>query len=290
MPELPEVETVRCYLDQHLPGAVIAATALRRSDLRYPIPQKAVAGLVGGQLGRIQRRAKYLLLPVSAPGHPERAALVHLGMTGRLFVDPAGADEPEWRLHEHWRFLLRQPEGQRLWLRYVDARRFGALDVLQSDPDAGKALADHPLLAALGPEPLEAAFDANCLLRAAQNKRLATKLLIMDGKVVVGVGNIYANEALFRAGIAPQRPAAELAEDDAQRLVAAIQAVLHEAIAQGGSTLRDFVSGDESPGYFQQRLAVYDRQGEACQVCSTPIARSVLGQRATYWCPACQPK
>lgn len=289
MPELPEVETVRRYLDQRLPGAVIDATTLRRPDLRYPIPQEAVAALAGGALGPVQRRAKYLLLPVAAAGQPERAVLVHLGMTGRLFVDDAGQVEPEWRTHEHWRFLLTRPDGQQLWLRYVDARRFGALDVLHSDPAAEIALADHPLLAALGPEPLGEAFGAGTLLQAGHNKRVAIKLLIMDGKVVVGVGNIYANEALFRARIAPQRPAMRLTADDAERLVTAIVQVLHEAIAQGGSTLRDFVSGDESPGYFQQRLSVYDRGGEPCVQCQTPIARSVLGQRATYWCPTCQP-
>lgn len=283
MPELPEVETVRRYLDLHLPGSVVEATTLRRPDLRYPIPQAEVTALAGGELGAVERRAKYLLVPVAAAGQPERAVLVHLGMTGRLFVDEAGEAEPEWRTHEHWRFLLRKPDRSRQWLRYVDARRFGALDVLTGAP-----LDRHPLLASLGPEPLGDAFTPAVLAAAAAGKRVAIKLLIMDGKIVVGVGNIYANEALFRAGIVPQRPAGALSAAELERLVQCIREVLAEAIAQGGSTLRDFVSGDESPGYFQQRLAVYDRAGEPCVRCGQIVERGVLGQRATFWCAGCQ--
>jgi formamidopyrimidine-DNA glycosylase len=290
MPELPEVETVCRYLQLQLPGSTVTATVLRRPDLRYPMPQAAIAALPGRQLLGLQRRAKYILLATSArqPMATEQDApqtvLVHLGMTGRLFVhqDPQGA-EPEWRLHEHWRFALQGPNGQPLWLRYVDARRFGALDVLDTATQSS-----HPLLASLGPEPLGPAFDAGYLLSHCQGKRAAVKLVLMDGHVVVGVGNIYANEACFRAHIAPQCPAGQLTLADCQRLVAAVVDVLQEAIAAGGSTLKDFASGDESPGYFQQRLDVYDRAGQACHRCGGVIVRSVLGQRATFACSGCQ--
>lgn len=279
MPELPEVETVRRFLQAQLPGQRLTAVVLRRPDLRYPIPAAAVHALVGSEIGEIRRRAKYLLMDVG----PARV-LVHLGMSGRLFVDDS-LQPPEFRTHEHWRWGLDGPRG-RQWLRYVDARRFGALDVVQ----AGQG---HPLLDRLGPEPLEAAFSADHMLQLAQGRQVRVKQLLMDAAAVVGIGNIYASEACFRARISPLRPAGGLGRGHWQRLVTASKQVLQNAIAAGGSTLRDFASGDESPGYFQQQLDVYDRAGQHCTRCPAGddravVRREVLGQRATFWCPVCQ--
>lgn len=279
MPELPEVETVRRYLQQALPSRQIVDVALTRGDLRYPIPVEAVQALRGATFQAVRRRAKYLLCDLRAPGQPDRVMLVHLGMSGRLFIDP---DAPlEWRKHEHWRLQL----APAMWLRYVDARRFGALDVFETSHESS-----HPLLAALGPEPLEPAFSAQHLLDVCRTRQVALKLVLMDQKNVVGIGNIYASEALFRARLHPLRPARSLERREAEALVTASREVLQDAIAAGGSTLRDFVSGDESPGYFQQRLDVYGRDGEPCHRCGEPVAHAVLATRATYFCPQCQPR
>lgn len=277
MPELPEVETVRRHLQQALPQHRVVDVTLRRDDLRYPIPVDAVRALVGATFTGVRRRAKYLLCDLHAPDQPERVLLVHLGMSGRLFIDPKAPDD--WRKHEHWRMQL-QPD---LWLRYVDPRRFGALDVLaRAEEDT------HPLLASLGPEPLDTGFTPQHLLDACAGRQVALKLVLMDQKTVVGIGNIYASEALFRAGLHPLRPAQTLKPREAKALIAASHAVLHEAIAAGGSTLRDFVGGDEAPGYFQQRLDVYGRDGEPCNRCGTVVEHVVLGNRATFFCPKCQ--
>lgn len=282
MPELPEVETVRRYLQACLPGQQIAEVTLYRADLRYPMPAKELQQLPGQTLAEVLRRAKYLLL--STANGP--TLLVHLGMSGRLFVEPVGQGEPpERRKHEHWRMRLKGPHGDQ-WLRYVDARRFGSLDV------AVEPLL-HPLLTNLGPEPLENAYDAGVLLKACAGRQVAIKQVLMDPAVVVGIGNIYASETCYRAGLSPLRPGNSLTLQDCVALVRESRAVLEEAIAAGGSTLRDFASGDEKPGYFQQRLDVYDRKGEKCHRCEAAggtslIARTVLGQRATFWCPACQ--
>ncbi len=277
MPELPEVETVCRHLQAMLPQRRIVDVILRRADLRYPIPVAAVHALKGATITAVRRRAKYLLADLVAPGDPDRVLLVHLGMSGRLFVDPQAPDG--WRKHEHWRMQL-EPE---LWLRYVDPRRFGALDVLERSQEG-----THPLLAKLGPEPLEDGFTPQHLLAACAGRQVALKLVLMDQKTVVGIGNIYASEALYRAHLHPQRPAQTLTLREAKALVAASRSVLQEAIAAGGSTLRDFVGGDEAPGYFQQRLDVYGRNGEPCNRCGTPIAHVVLGNRATWFCPRCQ--
>jgi len=275
MPELPEVETVRRHLALHLPGALVLGATLRREDLRYPIPVQAVHSLASRRILAVRRRAKYLLLDFVPPV----TALIHLGMSGRLFTTPS--DEP-WQPHEHWRLHLQGSAGL-VDLRYVDARRFGCLDILISHMEL-----QHPLLAGLGPEPLGAALSAQELLRATRGRRVPVKTWLMDSHNVVGVGNIYASEACFRAGVHPLRAATDLNLDDCQRLLGAVQAVLQEAIAAGGSTLRDFVGGDAKPGYFQQQLAVYGRGGEPCHACATPIERTVLGTRATYFCPHCQ--
>ena len=278
MPELPEVETVRRHLQRHLPQRQIAEVTLRRADLRYPIPVAAVEALRGATFLAVRRRAKYLLLDVAAPGQADRVVLVHLGMSGRLFADvQAPAD---WRKHEHWRLRLDPP----LWLRYVDARRFGALDVFARGQEA-----THPLLGALGPEPLDDAFSAAYLLRACAGRQTPLKLVLLDQKHVVGIGNIYASEALHRARLHPLRPARTLQPAEAAALVAASRKVLRAAIDAGGTTLRDFVGGDESAGYFQQQLDVYGRAGQPCRGCGAPVQQCVLVGRATYFCGVCQP-
>ena len=280
MPELPEVETVRRFLQGRIPGQEIAEVTLFRPDLRYAMPVAALQQLVGHTFGEMGRRAKYLLL-ATADGP---TVLVHLGMSGRLFVDLSEAT-PERRTHEHWRMRLQGRRGAQ-WLRYVDARRFGSLDVVEEP-------LRHPLLKDLGPEPLGDTFDGFLLQRACSGRHVAIKQLLMDPSVVVGIGNIYASETCYRAQVSPLRPAQSLTTEECNALVGCSRAVLEEAIAAGGSTLRDFAGGDEKPGYFQQRLDVYDRKGAACHRCTASgevslIVKAVVGQRATYWCPSCQ--
>ena len=273
MPELPEVETVRAGLEPELVGRALASVRLYRRDLRWPIPVAAVTALAGRRCLRVVRRAKYLQLWFSGTGTP--VALVHLGMSGRLFL--GDAHEPA-RLHEHWRMHFR---GRTL--RFVDPRRFGMLDVVPS-----AALGRHALLEALGPEPLEGAFDGAYVRERTRGKKLAIKSWLMDSRQVAGVGNIYANEALFRAAVRPARRAGRLTAGECERLAAAVREVLGEAIAAGGTTIRDFIGASEGIGYFQQRLRVYGRGGEPCPRCATRV-RAVIGEgRATYFCPGCQ--
>lgn len=316
MPELPEVETVRTWLDARLPGAEIAAFELRRPNLRLPMPAQALSGLVGRRFAAVRRRAKYLCIDLTDRRGDECAGLlVHLGMSGRLFVsDPASLDAldggeptddggPPFLRHEHWRATLMQG-GRVSWLRYEDARRFGVLDVLMRPaPPHGDAAFDnrrpdadqHPLLDHLGIEPLSEQFDGAWLYQATRNVRTAIKAVLMDAHRVVGVGNIYASEACWRAQIDPHAPAGALTQATATRLVAAVVAVLRDAIADGGTSLRDFVSGDRSPGYFQQRLDVYGREGAPCRRCAsegatTLVVREQLAGRSTFRCPRCQPR
>lgn len=270
MPELPEVETTRRGIEPHLRGVRVAEVIVRRGDLRQPV-SPALAAIEGRRVTSVRRRAKYLLLAIDDGS----TLLIHLGMSGSLRL--AEASQP-WRTHDHLAFTL--ANGRQL--RFHDPRRFGL--VLRV---TGEALA-HPLLARLGPEPLDGDFTAGQLAAACAKRAVAIKLVIMDAKVVVGVGNIYASEALFRAAIRPQAAAKQVSRPRLTRLVAAIRAVLSESIAAGGTTLRDFLQSDGQPGYFKQRLFVYGRQGEPCRVCGTAIRHAVLGQRATYWCPKCQ--
>lgn len=267
MPELPEVETTRRALAPTLVGAQVERVTVRQPQLRWPIPP--LEPLIGQRLLRLERRAKYLL------GRFESGTLlIHLGMSGSLRL--LSLEAPPQK-HDH--VDLDWGNGWRL--RYHDPRRFGA--ILWS---GGESL--HPLLATLGPEPLAPEFTAAYLAAQCRGKRRAIKLMVMDGAVVVGVGNIYANEALFEAGLAPTTPAEAVTVAQLEQLVAAIQAVIARAIEAGGTTLRDFVSGDGQPGYFQQQLQIYGRGGEGCYRCGATVVRQVLGQRATYHCPHCQ--
>ncbi len=284
MPELPEVETVRRGLQAHLPGRTLDEVEFTRSDLRWPIPVQEITALVGRKLATCRRRSKYLLLDFAPKARDKGAqpatVLAHLGMSGRMFVNvmKARAKPPEWQLHEHWRFRL----GTRL-VRYVDPRRFGILDLIEGpDPEA------HRLLERLGPEPLTDAFDGAVLFAKSRKRKVQTKAFIMDAHTVVGVGNIYASEACFRAGIRPRRAAGRLSRVECDNLASTIREVLQEAIEQGGTTLRDYVGVDSETGYFQRELMVYGREGEPCVRCETPVRRTIDNGRSTFWCAGCQ--
>ena len=269
MPELPEVETTRRGLQPRLAGRTLERVVVRDPRLRWPVPPDLAARLAGRTLGDLRRRGKYLLFDFGGV-----TQIVHLGMSGSLrFVD---AGEAAAR-HDHvdWQF-----DGG-VTLRLRDPRRFGA--VLWTD-DAAR----HPLLAHLGPEPLTDAFDADYLHAQCRRRSAAIKQVIMDATVVVGVGNIYASESLFHAGIRPGTAARRLGRAACARLVDAIRRVLGAAIAAGGSSLRDYVATDGELGYFQLQTRVYDRAGLPCRACGTPIRRVVQGQRASFYCPRCQ--
>lgn len=269
MPELPEVETTRLGLLPRLQGRVLKHIVVRNPRLRWPVPDDLDARLVGHVLGGLSRRGKYLLFDFGTA-----TQIVHLGMSGSLRF--AGPDEPA-ALHDHVDWLF--DDGTTLRLR--DPRRFGA--VLWTDD-----VAQHPLLAHLGPEPLTPAFDAAYLHAQCQHRNAAIKQVIMDARVVVGVGNIYASESLFHAGIRPATAARRLSRPACTRLVEAIRQVLAAAIAAGGSSLRDYVHSSGELGYFQLQTRVYDREGLPCKTCATPIRRIVQGQRASFYCPVCQ--
>jgi len=269
MPELPEVETTRLGLLPRLQGRTLRHIVVRNPRLRWPVPDDLDARLAGRSLKGLSRRGKYLLFDFGGV-----TQIVHLGMSGSLrFAEP---DEPA-ALHDHVDWLF--DDGTTLRLR--DPRRFGA--VLWTDD-----VARHPLLAHLGPEPLTSAFDAAYLHAQCRHRNTAIKQLIMDAQVVVGVGNIYASESLFHAGIRPATAARRLSRPACTRLVDAIKRVLTAAIAAGGSSLRDYVHSSGELGYFQLQTRVYDREGLPCKACATPIRRIVQGQRASFYCPACQ--
>ena len=270
MPELPEVETTRRGIEPHVAGVRVAAVIVRRRDLRQPVSNN-ISAIAGRRVLRVWRRAKYLLLEID----DGTTVMIHLGMSGSLRV--VGSAAP-WKTHDH--LAITMQNGKQL--RFHDPRRFGLVLRLTGDP------LEHPLLANLGPEPLAGDFTTTCLAAACARRTAAIKLVIMDSKVVVGVGNIYASEALFRAGIRPPTPAKRVSKARLAKLAAAIREVLSESIEAGGTTLRDFLHSDSEPGYFKQRLFVYGRQDQPCRICGAAIRHSVLGQRATYQCPRCQ--
>jgi len=270
MPELPEVETVMRGLAARLTARRITALEQRRPDLRFPLPTGLAARLVGRQLLGFGRRAKYILAALD-DGH---TLLLHLGMSGRLLLDgpPAGA-------HEHLTFDF--DDGT--VLRFVDPRRFGMLDLTPS-----ARLAEHPRLSGLGLEPLAESFTGPALAAVLQGRLSPLKIALMDQRLVVGVGNIYASESLHRAGLSPRRIAGGLHPGQVARLAPAIRAVLEEAIAAGGSSLRDYVQASGVLGFYQDRFAVYGRAGLPCPRCQRPIKKLVQAQRATFWCSRCQ--
>ena len=270
MPELPEVETTRRGVAPHVERQKVTAVRIYDRRLRWPVPPDLALRLVGRRVDRVDRRSKYLLFRIGAD-----TLLIHLGMTGSLRIF---TQAPPKQAHDH--IDLEFANG--IVLRYRDPRRFGAM--LWSDG----AAAEHRLLARLGVEPFAREFDADYLYRATRGRRAAIKLVLMDSHVVVGVGNIYANESLFRAGIRPDRAAQRIARNRLGRLAATVRETLTEAIAKGGSTLRDYVDSRGKPGYFQLDYYVYGRKGEPCRICASPIRMRRLGGRATYYCIRCQ--
>jgi len=269
MPELPEIETVRRGLAPHLIGRRFLGAEVRESRLRWPVPADLTALVAGRQVLALLRRGKYLLMQLD-----HGWLICHLGMSGNLRLIPAATPI---RKHDHIDLAL--DDGQ--ILRYHDARRFGAL--LWSE-DPGK----HPLITPLGVEPLSAAFDGACLHALCRGRSSAIKQVIMDSHLLVGVGNIYANETLFQAGIDPRTRAGKLTRPRCRRLAAAIKETLERAIEAGGSTLRDFVDSHGNPGWFQQTYQVYGRAEQPCYHCGAPIRLLKLGARASYYCPRCQ--
>jgi len=273
LPELPEVEVTRLGIAPSLRDRRVIAVSLRAPSLRYPLPPDLPARLMAQRLRGISRRGKYLLFDFVG-GH----LLIHLGMSGSLRLLDAAT--PPGR-HDHVDLVF-GPTGKAVTLRLRDPRRFGAMLWIEGDPMA------HPLLAVLGIEPLTEAFDPRWLKASLSGLKAAIKPVLMDGHRVVGIGNIYASESLFRAGIDPRTPAGRVSLKRLERLVPAIKATLAAAIEAGGSSLRDFIHSDGSSGYFQQQYFVYGRTGEACRVCGRAIRELRQGQRASFYCPGCQ--
>jgi len=270
MPELPEVETVRRGIEPHLRGRTVKKVIVRCRKLRRPITPGLPTTLPGCLIRGVRRRAKYLLLDMQGG-----TLLVHLGMSGSLCLVPARAPPG---LHDHLDLVL---SGSRL-LRFGDPRRFGTVLWLKSEP------LRHPLLRDLGPEPLSPAFSGDYLYRCARGRSGAVKNFLMNSRVVAGIGNIYASEALFHAGIRPSRPAGCISAVRYARLADAVRFVLRAALRKGGTTLRDFVDSSGRPGYFRMNLAVYGRGGEPCTACGRALKQVRLGQRGTVFCPHCQ--
>ena len=270
MPELPEVETVRRGLALKMSGRRIVRAELRRPDLRRPFPPQLAERLGGAQIGALRRRGKYILIELDADG----LLLLHLGMSGRITAGDAA--QPDLR-HDH--VVLTLDDGT--VVRFNDARRFGTLDYLRrSEADR------HPLLAGLGPEPLEAGFDGAYLAHKLAGKMTPIKAALLDQRIVAGLGNIYVCEALYRARLSPRRLAGTIGRGRAERLVAAIRAVLDEAIEAGGSSLRNYVQANGELGYFQHRWAVYGHEGEPCPgcTCAEGVRRITQSGRSTFFC------
>ncbi len=270
MPELPEVETTRRGIRPHVAGHTVVGVTVREHRLRWPVPPDLGRRLRGRVIVEVDRRGKYLLFRFEAG-----SVILHLGMSGSLRIVSNGTAPKH---HDHVDVILE--DGSCIRLR--DPRRFGALLWTQGDP------LRHPLLASLGPEPLGNAFNGDWLREKTRGRRAAVKACLMDSRVVAGIGNIYANEALFLAGIHPARQAGRISLSRYERLAETVKQVLHEAISAGGTTLRDFTSSDGSPGYFQQRLRVYGREQAPCEVCGHPLRKRLIGQRSSYYCPHCQ--
>jgi formamidopyrimidine-DNA glycosylase len=268
MPELPEVETTRRGLEPHVTGRRIATLEVHEPRLRWPVPADLPAKLAGQRITGTGRRAKYLLIRLEAG-----TLLVHLGMSGSLRVLPAGTPR---LTHDHYDLLLDSGKT----LRFNDPRRFGSLHYTTDDPGR------HPLLARLAPEPFDPEFDSDYLWRITRRRRTAIKQVLMNSRLVVGVGNIYASEALFRARIRPRRQAQSLTRAEVARLGKEVRRVLSQSIRAGGTTIRDYVSADGMPGYFRQRLSVYEQK--ECRLCGAAIRQLTQQGRSSYYCPVCQ--
>jgi len=270
MPELPEVETTRSGITPHVKGQKISQVTIRHFQLRWPIPNDLASILAGQTIHDIKRRAKYLLFQCDSG-----TLIIHLGMSGHLQIV---SESDSIAKHSHLDIKL---ENDAI-LRFTDPRRFGAV-LWTSEP-----IEEHSLLTHLGPEPLSDEFSADSLYTITRNRRTTIKTFIMNGQNVVGVGNIYANEALFLAGLHPKTLAGKISKVKAKKLVGVIKEVLKKAIEAGGTTLKDFKKSDGKPGYFAQQLHVYGREDEGCTLCGTTIKHYKEAQRATYFCPKCQ--
>lgn len=278
MPELPEVETTRAGIAPHVSGRHVSEVIVRNRHLRWPVPAALSRELPGQRVHAVARRAKYLIFTADTG-----SAILHLGMSGSVRiltrdVEPLAHDHVDIRFGKG----SGQSSGKTTILRFNDPRRFGCLLWTRRDPMR------HPLLRDLGPEPLSDDFDGAELYAASRGRKVAVKSFIMNSHVVVGVGNIYASEALFRAGIHPRRPAGRISLSRYNELAKQIRKVLRAAIRAGGTTLRDFTDSDGLPGYFAHALDVYDRTGEPCKHCAQPVRQEVIGQRSTFFCPRCQ--
>jgi formamidopyrimidine-DNA glycosylase len=278
MPELPEVETVMRGLQARLEGRVLVRAVARRPDLRWPLPPALAARLTGARVTGFRRRAKYILMRLDSGW----SVLLHLGMSGRMLLEPVGRNDIT--LHEH--LEMETDDGWRVG--FVDPRRFGSVDLIETGRED-----QHRLLAGLGPEPLDDAFSVAVLSAALAGKRTPIKAALLDQKIVAGLGNIYVCEALFRSGISPLRLAHSVPGARAKRLVPAIKQTLTEAIAAGGSSLRDYVQTNGELGYFQHAFKVYGREGEPCPGCAkvatcNGVRRIVQSGRSTFYCPATQ--
>lgn len=269
MPELPEVETTRRGIEPHILNRKVSAVTIHQPNLRYPVAEDLPRRISGKSVRSVTRRGKYLLLDIG-----NEKLMIHLGMSGSLRI--TGRNEP-LRKHDHIEIRF----GDRV-MRFHDPRRFGLVMLIDGPAEA------HPLLASLGPEPLSESFDGDYLYRVSRKRKVAIKNLIMNSRILVGVGNIYASEALFLAGIHPSRAASRISRERYEKLSMAIKDVLGKAISEGGTTLRDFVREEGQPGYFARQLNVYGKTGEACPVCGKPIVTRVIGQRSSFYCPQCQ--
>ena len=269
MPELPEVETTRRGIEPHVINRRVSAVTVHQPKLRYPVATDLSRRLEGKSVRSVTRRGKYLLLDIG-----NLKLMIHLGMSGSLRI--TGRSEP-LRKHDHLEIRF----GEKV-MRFHDPRRFGLVMLIDGPAEA------HPLLASLGPEPLSEDFDGNYLYRVSRKRKVAIKNMIMNSRVVVGVGNIYASEALFLAGIHPARAAGRLSRARCEKLALAIKDVLGKAISEGGTTLRDFIREEGQPGYFAQQLNVYGKSGKACPACGKAITSRVIGQRSSFFCTRCQ--
>lgn len=270
MPELPEVETTRRGIEPHLLQHTVKQVIVRQNQLRWPVPKNLNKTLTNKRVLQLDRRGKYLIISFEN-GH----LLLHLGMSGSLRITPPNTAP---RKHDHIDWVLESDHC----LRFHDPRRFGSVHWTKDSPY------EHPLLIKLGPEPLDTEFSGQHLFNKSRKRKAAVKNFIMDSHIVVGVGNIYASEALFLAGIKPSQPAGNISLIRYDKLAKAIKKILRAAIKQGGTTLRDFVNEQGNPGYFKQKLNVYEREGEKCKNCNSRIKKITLGQRSSYFCPRCQ--
>lgn len=280
MPELPEVETVRRGLLPAMEGAVIERAEVNRPDLRWPLPERMGERLTGARVDRLRRRSKYILADLDTG----ESLLIHLGMSGRMLVSGVmlggfHLDHPAPQKHDH--VVLHMAGGARV--TFNDARRFGAMDLVRTDREDA-----HWLLAGLGPEPFGNAFHEAYLVERLKGRATPIKAALLDQRIVAGLGNIYVSEVLHRAGIDPRRQAGRIAAHRVAGLVPIIRDVLAEAIEAGGSSLRDHRQADGELGYFQHAFRVYDREGEPCQTCATPVRRIVQSGRSSFFCPTCQ--